>query len=157
MKLEEIMDEIRNNCDYKNGHLPSCAPLGVAYVPMQQSSKPAYEHNKALTRGTLFPGLDLPFMNIVNQTDYSNTPLGELMALEFVLDELELYLDTHTNDSEAFETYQEVLMLTEEGRRLFAEKFGPISQKEQLGMKRYKWTDDPWPWEYNESGERRGD
>lgn len=36
----------------------------MAYVPMQECVKPTYNTAEALSRGTLFPGLDLPFMNI---------------------------------------------------------------------------------------------
>ena len=93
-----------SKCGYKSGMLPDCAPLGVAYVPMQQSATPAYDSAEALTRGTLFPGLDLPFMNMINNTPEKSTPLRELMAIDFVLDELELYLDTHRKDAEAFAT-----------------------------------------------------
>ena len=52
-------------CGYKQGSLPECAPLAVAYVPAQPGSQPAYDPEDALKRGTLFPGLDLPFMNMV--------------------------------------------------------------------------------------------
>ena len=82
-------------CDTKQGPLTSCAPLAMSYTPPQQSSEPAYESKKALARGTLFPGLDLPFMNVVNKPDGMSTPLCELMALDFVVQELKLYLDTH--------------------------------------------------------------
>ncbi len=48
-----------------------------------------------LIRGTLFPGLDLPFMGMVNNTEKSDTPMHELQALAFAIQELALYLDTH--------------------------------------------------------------
>lgn len=83
------MDE-NKNCGCKEGMLPSCAPLAMAYVPMQQSVKPVYSNAEALSRGTLFPGLDLPFMNMVNTGDMTGTPLGEVMALDFVAHELAL-------------------------------------------------------------------
>ena len=81
------MDEI-SSC--KNGSLPESAPLAMAYVPMQSSAKPAYNSAEALRRGTLFPGLDLPFMNMINTGDLSGTPLGEVMALDFAAHELAL-------------------------------------------------------------------
>jgi spore coat protein JB len=62
---------------------------------MQESVKPNYEPQTAIARGTLFPGLDLPFLEMVNNP-LPATPLGELMAIDFVADELSLYLDTHT-------------------------------------------------------------
>ena len=64
------------------GRLPAMAPLANPYVPFQLENAPKYEARKGLVRGTLFPGLDLPFMGLVNRTE-KNTPLGELMALGF--------------------------------------------------------------------------
>lgn len=134
-------------CGYKSGMLPDCAPLAVAFVPMQQSAQPAYNSADALARGTLFPGLDLPFMNMINKTPEKSTPLRELMALDFVLDELELYLDTHRKDAEALATYQSMLKLAKEGREKYTAMYGPISQTDMLGAKSYTWLDNPWPWD----------
>ena len=44
------------------GRLPSMAPLANPYVPFQIENPPVYEARKGIVRGTLFPGLDLPFM-----------------------------------------------------------------------------------------------
>ena len=129
------------------GSLPQAVQLAAAYVPMQDSALPAYDAEEALSRGTLFPGLDLPFMNVVND-ELPATPLKELMAIDFVADELELYLDTHSEDSEAFEMYQTFLMLRQEARERYVERCGPLSQTDQLGMDRYVWLNKPWPWEY---------
>ena len=77
------------------GRLPAMAPLANPYVPFQLENAPKYEARKGLVRGTLFPGLDLPFMGMVNQTEKPVTPLSELQALSFAVQELALYLDTH--------------------------------------------------------------
>ena len=47
-------------------------------------------------------------MNLVNKPADLSTPLCELMALDFVIRELNLYLDTHPDDREAFETAAKV-------------------------------------------------
>ena len=135
-----------DNNDYKTGYLPESFPLATALTPFQRRAEPAYESSEALSRGTLFPGLDLPFMNIVNK-DLPSTPMTELMAICFVTDELELYLDTHQEDREAFEMYQTFLALAKEARRRYVQTCGPVKQTDQLGMDRYAWLDDPWPWE----------
>lgn len=137
----------RKDCGYKNGILPECAPLAVSFTPMQQQAEPAYEANDALSRGTLFPGLDLPFMNLINKTPAVSTPLRELMAIDFVVDELELYLDTHRNDAEAFATYQSFLKLAAEGRSRYVSLYGPISQADMIMCDSYTWLDNPWPWD----------
>ena len=138
--------------DYKFGALPTRAPLASAYVPMQESAVPHYEPQSAIARGTLFPGLDLPFRGLVNKP-LPATPLGELMAIDFTADELSLYLDTHPEDREAFEMLQSILELSREAHKRFAETCGPLVRADLYGMKSYAWLDAPWPWEMNKAGE----
>ncbi len=145
------MDNESNN-DYLFGSLPKRAPLASAFVPMQESAEPHYPPQTAIARGTLFPGLDLPFRGMVNRP-LPATPLGELMAIDFVAVELSLYLDTHRDDKEAFETYQSVLALSREAHERYAKACGPIVKKDMLGMERYVWLDSPWPWELKKAGE----
>ena len=137
---------------YRMGCLPEAAPLAAAYVPMQDGAEPRYEAGRALSRGTLFPGLDLPFMNLLNP-DLEQTPKTEMMAIDFVADELELYLDTHAEDREAFALYQTILSLQREDRERYMRLCGPILQSDQLGMESYAWLNGPWPWELSEKGE----
>ena len=140
------MDNNKN--DYRLGTLPGAmAPLAMAYTPMQKSADPAYESNEALSRGTLFPGLDLPFMGIVNK-NLEVTPLTELMAIDFVAHELGLYLDTHKDDKQAFEMYQTFLALAKEAHDRYIKKFGPVLKRDMLGMVSYTWLDNPWLWDY---------
>ena len=141
------MDNNKND-GYRFGSLPGPnGLLATAYVPLQKSVTPSYEANEALARGTLFPGLDLPFMNIVNK-NLKVTPLTEMMAIDFVTDELELYLDTHSDDTEAFAMYQTFLALKAEARERYVKICGPVSQTDMLGMNDYAWLNDPWPWDY---------
>lgn len=140
------------NGRYRLGSLPNPAPLAAAYVPVQDSAEPSYAAKDALSRGTLFPGLDLPFMNIVNP-DLEETPMTEMMSIDFVVDELELYLDTHAGDREAFAMYQTMLAVQREARERYVRMCGPIQQTDQLGMDRYVWLNSPWPWEFMKNRE----
>ena len=54
------------SCPDSNGTLPSCAGLAVPYVPFQQNNPQKYAQTEALSNGTLFPGLNLPFRLAVN-------------------------------------------------------------------------------------------
>ena len=141
------MDE-NKHCGFKEGMLPSCAPLAMAYVPMQQSVKPIYSNGESLSRGTLFPGLDLPFMNMVNTGDLTGTPLGEVMALDFVAHELALYLDTHSEDEDAFELYKNVLNLSKSTKEKYVKLYGPLTQQDMSQAQSYTWLKNPWPWDY---------
>ena len=60
------MNRKRMTACASQGHLPVSAPLANPYVPFQLKNPPKYESGKAWIRGTLYPGLDLPFMNKTN-------------------------------------------------------------------------------------------
>ncbi len=135
--------------DSGNGSLPNgcCAPLAFPYVPIQKNNPERYSQQDALNAGTLFPGLNLPF-HAQMKTKYPavNTALSELMALDFAIDELGLYLTTHPEDTEVLNLYWSYIKLGQEGRKTYEEKYGPILQTD-LTPGSYKWLDDPWPWE----------
>ena len=105
-----------------DGRLPSMAPLANPYVPFQLENPPVYDAKKGIIRGTLFPGLDLPFMGMINQKELPVTPLTELQTLGFAIQELALYLDTHRNDTEALEMYRMYQKIYAEGKKKY-EKF----------------------------------
>ena len=136
-------------CDGSKGALPACAPLAVSYVPLQQNSEPRYQSGDALARGTLFPGLDLPWKNIANENagPLADTPLGELMALNFVVHELGLYLDTHRDDREALQLFTEYTRLLRKGTETYIERYGPLEQTQVTEKTGYTWVNGPWPWE----------
>ena len=134
--------------DDRNGRLPESAPLANAFVPFQQEHAPRYEARKGLIRGTLFPGLDLPFMGMVNQKEKPITPLSELQVLGFAIQELALYLDTHRDDQEALEVYQNYQKLYTHCREEYLRSHGPMNHMQDTNGKQYTWLNDPWPWEY---------
>lgn len=138
------------NCPNRQGCLPCCAPLAVPYVPFQQEKEPKYERAQALAQGTLFPGLNLPFQRAVEGKPVEKTPLTELQALQFVLHELGLYLDTHPQDREAFQLFQKYAALYQEGAARYEEQYGPLYQISAAADDRYTWLCDPWPWNFKE-------
>ncbi len=129
------------------GRLPAIAPLANPYVPFQMENPPKYESRKALVRGTLFPGLDLPFMGMINKNEKAITPTTELQAMAFALQELALYLDTHRDDQEALEMYRAYQQMYHKGRMEYAKMCGPLSHNIPTEGA-YRWLDDPWPWEF---------
>ena len=130
------------------GRLPATAPLANPYVPFQVENPPKYDARKAIVRGTLFPGLDLPFMGMVNTKEKNNSPVNELQTLAFAIQELALYLDTHPEDSEAVELYRSYQNVYRQCAELFAKECGPLNHRNPATGQRYQWLDDPWPWEY---------
>lgn len=140
-------------CPDAHGTMPSCAPLAVPYVPFQQQNPKRYSQSDALSNGTLFPGLNLPFHLKVNAPNVATGHLGELQALEFVLLELGLYLDTHQEDDEAFALFQQYAALEKAGREKYEAMHGPLFQSSAANQKMFSsWICDPWPWDYPEGG-----
>ena len=142
------MEKINRRQEGMLGHLPGEAPLANPYVPFQKENPPKYEARKALIRGTLFPGLDLPFLGTVNEKEKPVTPMTELQTLAFVIQELALYLDTHWDDNEAFALYRNYQQMYEHCLSEYRKNRGPMNHTRTAEGKNYEWLDDPWPWEY---------
>lgn len=136
----------------REGRLPAMAPLANPYVPFQLENPPKYEPRTALVRGTLFPGLDLPYLGMINKNEQPVTPLTELQTMAFMIQELALYLDTHRDDQEALELYRAFQKMYQEGRETYEKKCGPLNHMNPTEGE-YKWLDDPWPWEYAKNRE----
>ena len=138
----------KNEDAYRYGRLPAAAPLANPYVPFQEDNPPVYETRKALIRGTMFPGLDLPFMGMVNQKEKNVTPMTELQALNFAIQELALYLDTHRDDREALELYQSYQEVYHKCMKEYTQNGMALNHCAPTKGETYRWLDDPWPWEY---------
>ena len=130
------------------GRLPASAPLANTFVPFQPENAPRYDARKGLVRGTLYPGLDLPFLGMANQKEKPITPLTELQVLGFAIQELALYLDTHRDDREALQVYQDYQKMYNHCRNEYLKKRGPLNHAQETDAKQYEWLNDPWPWEY---------
>ena len=134
------------------GRLPANAPLANPYVPFQVEDPIMYEPRKALVRGTLYQGLDLPFMGKVNKNEKPVTALTELQTLSFAVQELALYLDTHRDDKEALALYRNFQKMHEKAKAVYEAKHGPLTHMSQCTGE-YAWLNDPWPWEYAKNRE----
>ena len=136
------------SCGAGTGALPKCAPLAFPYIPMQKQNPPRFSRAEALQTGTLFPGLNLPFKAAIQaKTKLANTAMVELMALDFAIRELNLYLDTHSNDQEVLQLYWSYLKLAKEGREKYESMYGPLMSTTLTPEDGYAWLKDPWPWE----------
>lgn len=136
-------------CGVNKGSLPgSCAPLAFPYIPIQDSNPVRYSRMEALETGTLFPGLNLPFKAAIQaKTKMANTALVELMALDFAIDELGLYLTTHAQDQEVLQLYWSYIKMAKEGREKYQKMYGPLLQTDLTPEDGYAWLKDPWPWD----------
>ena len=147
--MEQPNQTTSGACGTGAGTLPGkCAHLAFPYIPMQEQNPPRFSRTEALQTGTLFPGLDLPFKAAIQaKTKLANTALVELMALDFAIKELNLYLDTHANDQEVLQLYWSYLKLASEGREKYEKMYGPLTNTTLTPEDGYAWLKDPWPWD----------
>ena len=139
------------SCPDGNGTLPSCAGLSVPYVPFQQNNPKKYAQSEALSNGTLFPVLNLPFHLAVEGSSLPATPLAELQALEFVVLELNLYLDTHKDDAEAFAMFKQFSAMEKAAKAAYESKYGPVTAQAAATGDSFQWLSDSWPWNYSQN------
>ena len=90
-------------------------------------------------------------MGMINQKELPVTPLSELQALGFALQEMALYLDTHRNDTDALELYRAYQDIYHKGMMAYEKNCGALGHGIPSARESYAWLDDPWPWEYEKN------
>lgn len=74
--------------------------------------------------------------------------LQEVQTVDFVLVELNLYLDTHPEDKQALAQFEQFQQRKQLVSQEFESQFGPLRGfgNSSMGSK-WCWSDGPWPWQ----------
>jgi spore coat protein JB len=76
------------------------------------------------------------------------TMLQDLQAVDFVLVELTLYLDTHPLDSHSIQHYNQCAQKRMQLAHQFEAEFGPLkSYGQSFTRQPWQWVETPWPWQ----------
>jgi spore coat protein JB len=86
-------------------------------------------------------------MSFVPDNEYYKI-LHDLQAADFVLVELNLYLDTHPNDENAIRQFNQYSALRKQIALQYEANYGPLlgfghSQPQDT----WQWIEAPWPWQ----------
>ncbi|MCM3715199.1 spore coat protein CotJB [Halalkalibacter oceani] len=74
--------------------------------------------------------------------------MEELQAVDFVLVELTLYLDTHPNDQAAIQQFNEMAEYRHHVKYQVEQYLGPLQQfGNSYSGYPWNWIDAPWPWQ----------
>ncbi|WP_297988088.1 spore coat protein CotJB [Anoxybacillus sp.] len=74
--------------------------------------------------------------------------LHQLQAIDFVLVDLTLYLDTHPNDYEAIRQFNELSLERRKLKKQYETQFGPLQQYgNSYSQYPWDWSKTPWPWQ----------
>ena len=72
--------------------------------------------------------------------------LEQISALEFVLQDLKLFLDTHPCNQEALKIYREYVQKARELRTQYTAFYGPLMAENYEPENYWAWINNPWPW-----------
>lgn len=72
--------------------------------------------------------------------------LKEVMALDFMAIDLNLYLNTHPYDYRALMVFISTVQRCRIARENYERMFGPITASASSSFP-WPWIDSPWPWE----------
>jgi len=74
--------------------------------------------------------------------------LRKLQETDFVLVELTLYLDTHPNDLQAIQQFNQMAVLRRQIACEYESEYGPLLQfGHSFSRYPWDWKDTPWPWQ----------
>lgn len=146
--VRTMASPVKEETDASIGTLPARAYLANPFVPFQPCGAPTYSVEEGLPKGTLFPGLNLPFHKEENKGTAGTSPLSALQAADFAVTELGEYLDMHADDRETFRKYTALVKTCAERADAYKAVRGPLQQRDTAAIGSYSWIDDPWPWEY---------
>ncbi len=73
--------------------------------------------------------------------------LLDVQAKSFLAHELQLYLDTHPEDRDAFYAYQSALNARMEAVHLYESQVRSLTPDGLLGYSDFDWIDTPYPWQ----------
>jgi len=72
--------------------------------------------------------------------------LKEIMAVDFAVYELALFLNTHPTDRRALEDHNTFATKSQELKAMYEKKYGPLVL-DSISEFPYQYINDPWPWE----------
>ena len=110
------------------------------------------EPKEGFLRGNLFNNLYNPYKNYkygaLKPTNKKEELLYNILMYKFALTELNLYLDTHPNNSSMLNLYNKYLLEEKKLCKQYEMNYGPLTvDGENLGTNSWNWIKSPWPWE----------
>ncbi len=108
-----------------------------------------YDLDEALEKGNLFPKLYTPYKNYkpgkLKVFTERERMLLNIQMLEFSITDLNLYLDMHPEDKDAYRVFKSYVEECKKAKKEFTNIFGPLTLDNLTDE--YEWSMGPWPWE----------
>ncbi len=122
--------------------------------------KKYYEKDKLYTveegflRGNMWKNEYVPYKNMqvgsLNPSNDEESLKYKIMAYEFAINDLNLYLDLHPEDDFIFKKFKDCIEKVLKMQDEYSKKYGPLMLTYDTGNT-YDWLKNPWPWD-NDGG-----
>ena len=101
-------------------------------------------------RGNMFkneykPYKNLTYVDIRPQSD-REAKLFNVMQFSFAINDLNLYLDLHPDDTRVVRLFEELVKEEKQAKKEYMEQYGPLTVTKVKGDK-FDWIESPWPWD----------
>ena len=73
--------------------------------------------------------------------------LEEIMEVDFMIKDLNLYLNTHPCCPKGINLFNEFQKKSNRLREIYSEQYGPLTIEDNLDTATWQWVKNPWPWE----------
>lgn len=124
--------------------------LGLFMPDIDFRDNKILEPMEGFLRGNMFKDEYVPYKNLtylkLNPTCEEEKLLIKIMALSFAINDLNLYLDLHPEDKEAFKLFKKYIEEKDNLCLYYEKNYGPLEITGTTGNK-YNWLNSPWPWE----------
>ena len=110
-----------------------------------------YSPYEGYMRGNAFRDQYIPYKNYrpqkINITSEKEEMLVNIGQYSFMAHEMNLYLDTHPNDREALNKFQEFRNKADELIKNYERKYGPLTISGNVSNQTpFNWVTTKWPW-----------
>ena len=81
----------------------------------------------------------------INNNEVRCSMINEIRSLDFAINELALYLDTHPDDQKALCLHRKYCKEVKDLKDKCQKMFGPLTIF--YPCNKWRWLEEPWPWE----------
>lgn len=100
--------------------------------------------------GNIFVDTYKPYKNFkamkVNAYSEQQKMLLKIQELDFILNDLNLYLDINPNDTSVYNLFKDTALELQSLKKRYEEKYQVLKLVDDTKGK-YTWIDNPWPWD----------
>ena len=120
---------------------------------VDNSSVSLVSEKEGFLRGNMFKDEYVPYKNLtyfdIKPVSERDAKLLNIMNHEFVINDLNLYLDIHPEDKRILEIMEKEINNVKNLKSEYVRMYGPLEVCDTYGES-FKWIRNPWPWEDND-------